>query len=115
MKKIIMATILIGALSFGIEVASDRDLEQVYAGSIYYSDVIYKSSTLPGGGTGTPPGNLVNSIFLDGNAQQYSFAPINAANSAVSQAINLVIIMGDVNGNVDIDFNNNLNSTLNVQ
>ncbi len=115
MRKIILSTLLMGALAFSVELVTDSDLEEVYAGNLYFSDVVYKTSSISGSGGGSgSPYNLVNSVFLDGNAQQNSFAPINAANSAVSQAINLVIIMGDVKGNVDIDFNNNLNSNLNV-
>ncbi len=112
MKKLIAVLLAVGSLSAGMEIIGDRELEEVYAGNIYYSDVVYKTAS--GGGALGGPYDLVNSVFIDGNAQQNSFAPINAANSAVSQAINLVIIMGDVNGNVDIDFNNNLNSNLSV-
>ncbi len=112
MKKLIAVLLAVSSLSAGMEIIGDRELEEVYAGNIYYSDIVYKTAS---GGSGLGgPYDLVNSVFIDGNAQQNSFAPINAANSAVSQAINLVIIMGDVNGNVDIDFNNNLNSNLSI-
>jgi len=124
MKKFLAVLFTVSSLSLGVEIISDPELEEVYAGTInqiiqdnikdnIYSGIVTRSAS-GGGSLGGGPFDLVNSVFIDGNAQQGSFAPINAANSAVSQAINLVIIMGDVTGDVDIDFNNNLNSNLSV-
>ena len=46
--------------------------------------------------------NLDSSLMLSGNAQQNAFMPINIVDGAVNIPINIVVIMGDNNGNIDI-------------
>ncbi|WP_456393370.1 hypothetical protein [Persephonella sp.] len=46
--------------------------------------------------------NMNGSLLLTDNAQQNAFIPINAVDSAVNIPINIVVIMGDNNGTIDI-------------
>ncbi|HHG73902.1 MAG TPA: hypothetical protein ENK22_02565 [Persephonella sp.] len=52
--------------------------------------------------------NLNSSLMLSGNAQQNAFMPINIVDSAVNIPINIVVIMGDNSGSINIS--NLLNS-----
>ncbi len=123
MKRLIGLLIGIGitvGYSFGdmVEV-SDSELDSVYAQGIYINvpalETIDVTNQINGDldiGTyanidqliiDTPQVNLNDSIMLSGNAQQNAFMPINITNSSVNMPINIIIITGDNNGNIDIN------------
>ncbi len=52
--------------------------------------------------------NLNSSLMLSGNAQQNAVMPINIVDSAVNIPINIVVIMGDNSGSINLS--NLLNS-----
>jgi len=127
MKKLMTALLAtgiigIGSLSYagGLVEVSDEELEQVYAQGIYINVPALESIDITNQINGdisigtnignieqviidTPQVNLNDSIMLSGNAQQNAFMPINITNSSVNMPINIIIITGDNNGNIDIN------------
>ncbi|WP_456401350.1 hypothetical protein [Persephonella sp.] len=123
MMSLLMACIIAGS-SFGFELkkVEDSELDDIYAQGVVLNGQMFGNPIF----TGTIGGNLYNmsigdiqiegglqfnlesSMMLSGNAQQNAFIPINVVDSAVNIPINIVVIMGDNNGTIDI--NNVLNS-----
>ena len=126
MRRLLMS-VLISGMVLGVSNAgsiveiSDNELDAVYAqgfdfsistdnlrsfnigGNLYNINV--GDINVNGGGLQF---NLNSSLMLSGNAQQNAFMPINIVDSAVNIPINIVVIMGDNNGSVNLS--NLLNS-----
>ncbi|WP_457622519.1 hypothetical protein [Persephonella sp.] len=121
--SILMAALILGSASaYELKKVEDTELDDIYAQGFTLNGQIFSNPIF----TGTIGGNLYNmtigdiqiegglqmnlesSLLLSGNAQQNAFIPINVVDSAVNIPINIVVIMGDNNGTVDI--NNILNS-----
>ncbi len=121
--SLIIAGIIIGSASaYELKNVDDSELDSIYAQGFVLNGQMFSNPIF----TGTIGGNLYNmtigdiqiegglqmnldsSLMLSGNAQQNAFIPINVVDSAVNIPINIVVIMGDNNGNIDI--NNVLNS-----
>ncbi|ACO04724.1 hypothetical protein PERMA_1029 [Persephonella marina EX-H1] len=120
---LVMAGLILGSASaYELKKVDDTELEDIYAQGFVLNGQMFSNPIF----TGTIGGNLYNmsigdiqiegglqmnldsSLMLSGNAQQNAFIPINVVDSAVNIPINIVVIMGDNNGTVDI--NNVLNS-----
>ena len=115
MKKILASIALV--LGFvlplaagNIQMIDGSELESVSAQGFTFNfqtfDAAFKDfSMLDGKTLAIRPrvGNIVDSVMISGHAQENAFAPVNAANSAVNQAINIVIIMNsNVKGGINI-------------
>ncbi len=113
--------ILSGAFGENISQVSDSELDSVYAQgfnfdinidhmkSFHIGENIYSIDigdiNINDGGMQF---NLNSSLMLSDNAQSNAFMPINIVDSAVNIPINIVVIMGDNNGSINIS--NLLNS-----
>jgi len=118
----IITLILLTANAFAfpngkIEKVSDDVLEDVYAQGFFTNWQIignFSGNTFNVAGDFTnkirinaninsSPINLNQSVFLNGNAQQGAFIPVNAVNSQVNVPVNLVVIFGNNYGNIKIN------------
>ena len=124
MRKMLVKLSMVVSLALSLSAAnlqmiSDNELESVSAQGFSlnfqtFDAAMKQLSALNGGQIAIRPkiGNIVDSVVISGNAQQNAFAPINASNSAVNQAINIVIVMNSkVHGGVNI---NNLMGALSL-
>ncbi|WP_456465104.1 hypothetical protein [Persephonella sp.] len=119
--SVLMFVVLTMASSFGgegvkIQKVSDEMLDDVYAQGLFTNWQIignFSGNTFNIAGDFTnrikiesnitsSPINLQDSLFLNGNAQQGAFIPVNAVNSEVNVPVNLVVIFGDNYGNINI-------------
>ncbi|ACO04303.1 hypothetical protein PERMA_1035 [Persephonella marina EX-H1] len=115
---LVMAGLILGSASaYELKKVDDTELEDIYAQGFVLNGQMFSNPIF----TGTIGGNLYNmsigdiqiegglqmnldsSLMLSGNAQQNAFIPINVVDSAVNIPINIVVIMGDNNGTVDIN------------
>ena len=115
---LVMAGLILGSASaYELKKVDDTELEDIYAQGFVLNGQMFSNPIF----TGTIGGNLYSmsigdiqiegglqmnldsSLMLSGNAQQNAFIPINVVDSAVNIPINIVVIMGDNNGTVDIN------------
>ena len=120
MKKL-LAILLTGMIfssvyATDLQKLSDKELDGIYAQGFTLNGQIFDNPVLAGNTESFSYGvgvgdiqieggaqfNLDSSLMLSGNAQQNAFIPINIVDSAVNIPINIVVIMGDNYGNVNI-------------
>ncbi|WP_456383446.1 hypothetical protein [Persephonella sp.] len=121
MKRLITAVVCAAVLATetvagSLTEISDQQLDNIYAQGFFTEQLV--NSQVPDGFTigdntyymnvgditidGGLQLNLDSSLLLSGNAQQNAFIPINVVDSAVNIPINIVVIMGDNNGSINI-------------